>query len=249
MLKRSLFREIRKSLGRYLAIFAIIALGVGFFAGLSVSEDAMIKTADQYVTEYSLYDYRLISTLGFQEEDVAAVAAADGVSRAEGSVFSDVVCLKENGSEYVVKVHTLMDGINIPKLTSGRMPEAPNECVADRRYYSEADIGKTIVLSESNDEDTLDLFAYDEYVIVGTANSVYYMNYERGSTSMGNGTVSAFLYIPYEGLDCDYYSEIFLKLEDTGYLYSDEYYDAADAERDSLTVLAEDRACVKQTRR
>ena len=103
MLKRSLFREIRKSLGRYLAIFAIIALGVGFFAGLSVSNDAMIETADKYVTEYSLFDYRLVSTLGFEAEDVAAISRLDGVLKAEGSVFADVISLIKYGNTGVAQ--------------------------------------------------------------------------------------------------------------------------------------------------
>ena len=44
-------REIKQSLGRYLAILGIVALGVGFFAGIKVTRPAMIKTADEYFTK------------------------------------------------------------------------------------------------------------------------------------------------------------------------------------------------------
>ena len=64
-LQKSSLREIRKSLGRYLAILAIVALGVGFFCGLRVCRDAMVETGDDYLDRQSMYDYRLISTVGF----------------------------------------------------------------------------------------------------------------------------------------------------------------------------------------
>ena len=48
-LRKSSLREIRKSLGRYLAILAIVALGVGFFCGLRVCRDAMVETGDDYL--------------------------------------------------------------------------------------------------------------------------------------------------------------------------------------------------------
>ena len=79
MLFKSVLRTIKKSFGRYLAILAIIALGVGFFSGLRVSETAMIKTADDYLNELNLYDVRQISTLGLTDEDVDALSELNGV--------------------------------------------------------------------------------------------------------------------------------------------------------------------------
>lgn len=66
LLKSSL-REIKSSLGRYIAILLIVALGVGFFAGLMVSESAMLKTGDRYLAAQNYYDYRLLSTIGFEK--------------------------------------------------------------------------------------------------------------------------------------------------------------------------------------
>ena len=91
MLRRSAFREIRSSLGRYLAIIAIVALGVGLFAGLRVSKTAMVKTADVYIHELGLFDYRLVSTVGYDEDDVAAFAKLEGIHAAEGAFSADVL--------------------------------------------------------------------------------------------------------------------------------------------------------------
>ena len=77
---RSSLREIRQSLGRYLAILAIVGLGVGFFAGLRLCQPSMAETGIGYLEQYRLYDFRLLSTLGFTEEDAAYFASLEGVA-------------------------------------------------------------------------------------------------------------------------------------------------------------------------
>ena len=84
MLLKTSLREIRTSLGRYLAIFSIIALGVGFFAGLRVTRAAMLNTADEYLSELHMFDGRLLSTLGWTQEDVDVFAGLAGVRAAAG---------------------------------------------------------------------------------------------------------------------------------------------------------------------
>ena len=121
VLALSVLRQIKGTLGRYLAIFAIIALGVGFFAGLRVSTDAMLKTAGDYLREKKLYDFRLISTLGFQEEDVAAFAGLEGVETALGSVNADFLCVSAEGG-VVFRAHLLTEEMNRVDLLAGRLP-------------------------------------------------------------------------------------------------------------------------------
>ena len=90
MLKSTL-REIKGSFGRWFAILAIVALGVGFFSGLKVCKDAFTKTGDEYLSAHSFFDFQLISTLGLESEDVETIAAVDGVKYAEGSYSADVL--------------------------------------------------------------------------------------------------------------------------------------------------------------
>ena len=122
--RKNNLRELRRSLGRWLAILAIIALGIGFFAGLKASKPAMLLTAEDYLGETGFYDFRLISTLGLTQEDVAAAAQTKGVAAAEGSVTADAVgTIGED--ERTLKVLTLTDTVNRPKLTYGRLPQRP----------------------------------------------------------------------------------------------------------------------------
>ena len=238
-LKKTALREIKKNRGRYFAILAIIALGVGFFCGLRICKTAMVKAGDQYVSQNNLFDYRLISTLGFTQEDQEYFAALDGVNAAEGAVWIDFISESDGRA---LRAHSITERINRLELTAGRMPEAGDELVADARYFSEADIGTEIALSDQNDEDTLEKFRYRSYTIVGLVNSVYYMNYERGTTSIGSGSLAAFVYLPYEGFDLDYYTEIFVDIDAPGEIYSEEYNACLADFEDLLEAETEKRA-------
>ena len=240
-LLKSALREIRQSLGRYLAILAIIALGVGFFSGLRLCQPAMMATGIDYVTQYKLFDFQLMSTLGYTEEDVAAFAALDGVSGAWGSVYTDFL-MEAGDEEVVITARALTEGVNDPELAAGRMPEAANECLGDARYFTEEDLGTQVAVSPNNDEDTLDLLAYDSYTLVGLMHSPYYLNYERGTSSIGSGSVTAFIYLPEEGFDFEAYYEIYLTIADPAEAWSDAYDDQIDGLTDQVEDLARERA-------
>jgi len=242
MLSISVLHQIKASLGRYLAIFSIIALGVGFFAGLRVSTESMLKTADVYLTEKDFYDFRLLSTLGLTEEDVAAFDALENVKKAEGSVSADLLYETQDGSDAVLRAHTLSENINIPDLQAGRLPERYDECVLDATFSDASLIGTKIVLSDENDEDTFDTFTYDAYTVVGLVNSPYYVNFERGTTKLGQGKAAGFMYIPAGGFSAEYFTEIFLAIPKAGEIYTDAYDDSADAMRDTLESLLTERA-------
>ena len=200
-----------------------MALGVGFFCGLRICKPAMLSAAQQYIDEHRMFDYRLISTLGFTSEDPAYFAALHGVKAAEGAVYADVLCAGTDGGNRALRVHSITENVNQLSLTAGRMPENDREAVVDARYMDASAIGTQFTLSPDNTQDTLDQFRYSSYTIVGLANSVYYLNYERGNTSLGSGSISGFVYIPYGGFNLDYYSEIFVDLDTVGSIYSDEY--------------------------
>lgn len=223
MMKKTTLREIKESLGRYLAILAIVALGVGLFAGLKITRTVMVESADAFWQEKQLYDYRLLSTLGFEEEDVQALADKEDVRAVQGAVEADVLYVDEQGNEKVLKAHSIMERINMLEITAGRMPEKDTECVVDDHLYGESMIGGKIVLAEDNEQDDLDHFKYTEYTVVGTARSPVYVQFERGTTSLGNGSVSGFVYLLPAGFSTDYYTDIYVKFAEDVPVYSEEY--------------------------
>ena len=242
MLRKSTLREIKNSLGRYLAILAIVALGVGFFSGIKVTREAMIKTADEYLADHDFFDYKVVSTLGFKEKDVKALAKESYIGSAEGSVSTDVLYSIDGEADRVLMMHSITDRVKELSLKSGRMPKADDECVVDYRLVDDDAVGQKIVISSENEKDTRKMFKYKEYTITGIVISPYYMNFERGSTSLGSGSVAGFAYINRGGFDTDYFTEIFLGLKDHYSIYSDEYNDLVDATEDKLQTAADKRS-------
>lgn len=224
MLKKTTLREIRNSFGRYIAILAIVALGVGFFSGLKVTREAMVTTADDYLRTYNFFDYQVMSSLGFEKKDLSSFEKTDRVTAAEGSVSCDVLFTPDKkGADKVIKLHSVPQKINTLKLEDGKMPEKANECVVDYRLFEENPIGKTIKISGNNEKETLDMLKYKEYLIVGTVVSPIYLNFERGSTALADGSVSGFAYLDKNGFDTDYFTEVYLKLDHNFPIYSDDY--------------------------
>lgn len=223
MMKRNTFREIKKSFGRYFAILAIIALGVALFSGLKITQSVMVHSADVYLKDLQFYDYRLVSTLGFTEENVEALAEKEDVRAAEGAISAEVLYKDAGENERVIKMHSITEKVNKLKLVAGEMPQSADECVVDSALFSEDAIGSKLVLSENNTTDDLDKFAYKEYTITGLVQSPCYIQFERGNTSIGNGRISGFAYILKDGFAVDYDTEIYIKFDEDYDIYSDEY--------------------------
>lgn len=232
-------REIRHTLVRFLAILAIVALGVGFFAGLSVTRRAMLRTLDAYVRDSNMHDFRLLSSLGFDRDAPAALARLPGVEYAVGGYALDAAFSDGAGKEQLLKVLSISGELDRPVLTAGRMPAAGNECLADARYFSEEDIGTQLCLDAARSDGTGDSLRYDSYTVTGLANSVLYLNTERGTTRLGDGRLDAFLYLPEDGFDSEIYTELRVSLTEKAEVYSDAYAELTAAAEPEITAAAE----------
>lgn len=238
-IRRSTFREIKSSMGRFLSIMAIIGLGVGFFAGLKIARQAMVATVENYLSDHQFYDYRLLSTLGFDQESVDLLLNREDAAAAEGALSFDALYVLDGPQaettrrQGVLKFHSLTEQINTVKLTEGRMPEAPGECVVDNNVFTPDDLGSRLVIAKENDGETAAHFACGEYTVVGLVQSPLYLQYERGNTSLGSGRLDGFAYLPREGFAEDYFTEIYVRFAREYGLYSDEYEAYLDETEDS----------------
>ena len=243
---KNIKRTILGSMGRYIAILAIIAIGVGFFVGVKNTKASMMETCNNYVDEYGMYDFRLISTYGFTEDDVKALEEVEETSAVEGAVYADFFSEDGSGNSIILRAHSITDEINKVNLTGGRMPEKAKECVADNFFFDEDDIGSIIKVADKNEKEQKDALKYSEYKIVGLAKSPYYMmKRERGTTSLGDGNITAFIYMPRDGFTAEYFSEIFVTCKDQGYIFSDEYDGNMERAEGSVKTAAEDQAVAR----
>ena len=240
-LVKSTVCEIRNSAGRYLAILVIIALGVGFFTGLRACRPAFTDTIGQYFETQNFYDYRLLSSLGFSKDSVNIFSEQENLSEAEGALYEDVlITIDENNS--VFRVHSITNRINKLHLISGRLPEADNECVVDADYFGEDILGQTLLFSDSNSEEALDAFNVSELTVVGTTTTPLYISDDRGTTSLGDGKIAAFVFINESCFTADYFKEVYVSLENRQSVYSDAYRESISEQKPDVTKSAEEAA-------
>ncbi len=238
VLLKSTLREIGDSLGRYLAILVIIALGVGFFAGLRACRPAFTGTAGAYFDAQNLYDLRLLSSLGFSGGSAEELSRREEIACAEGALFEDVL-VTTDGGEMVLRVHSITEKLNRLTLISGRLPAYPWECVLDADAFGPDSIGQTLPFSKNNKEETLDAFTEPDLMVVGTVRSPLYISKDRGNASIGDGRIDAFAFVPRDAFTADYCTELYLTLADRPWAYSAAYEDRIAAYEETAEALAE----------
>lgn len=228
-----ILRCLRKKTGRLFAIFAIIILGVGFYSGLKATKPSMIKSASEYLNSNKIYDYKIISSIGFSEDEVEQIKSKEKVEDVSGGYDIDFLTSFDE-SEIVLRAHLIDENIDTIYLIDGEMPHHANECVVDAEYFGDYGdvIGKTITISDSNEKNTSDTFRYKEYVITGTVYSPMYFNHQKGNTNLGNGKLSSFVYLYEDSLKFDYYNVIYLTAKDDYVLFEEESDDALSDDED-----------------
>jgi putative ABC transport system permease protein len=215
---KNLFRDIKKSLSRFLSIVVIIAVGVAFYAGVRATSPDMKRSGDYYFTKNNLMDYKLISTLGLTKDDLSEVQKQSGVTNAEGAYSIDAV-IEKGERQLVLNINSLPseNGINKLRLTSGRRAENANEAVVEQKFLEEnkLKLGDTLILKSGNESNIEDSLKNTEFKIVGTAESPLYISAQRQLSSVGNGSVRGFVYILPEVFKSEVFTEIYVRTEST----------------------------------
>ena len=246
-MQKDFWREIKHTKSRFFSIMILVALSVAFLSGLKATAPDMKHTGDDYLDSLHLADIQVLSTLGLTDEDIAALRAQDKIEDAEGEYVIDAFASSDS-LDAVVKVLSLTDrGISDVLLREGRMPERADECVVEENMLSlmSISIGDTITLTPG--DDLSDALAQDTYTVVGTVRSPVYLAVERGTSTLGSGTVKAYLYLPREAFTLDYYTAAYVRVSGAAEMtaFYDEYDDYIDDVIDSLEDFGERRAILR----
>ena len=248
VLAKDFFREIRASLNRYLSILLIVALGVAFYAGVRSAEPDMKLSADTLYDRQNMMDLRVLSELGLTEEDVAAMAQIEGVTQAQGGYSVDALT-QDGGREAVVTLQSLQEGMNLPEVTQGRLPEKADECFLDADYMAESGlaVGDTVTVYLSGEDDILDSLVTDTFTIVGAGRYAYYLNFDRGTATIGSGDVDFFLLLPPEAFSLEVYTVAYLTCDGADRLISfdEEYEDYIETVADRVEAIADARCQIR----
>lgn len=248
-LTKDTIRDIKKSLGRFISILMICALGVAFFVGIKSAPLSMERTVDQYYDDYNMMDLRLLSTFGFTENDVEAIRELPGVNGVFPT-FSQEVLTNYNNRELVLKVHALPenlnssnpDYINQVRVIEGRLPEKSGEAVIEKGNYIETiKLGSKITLESGTDTELSETLKTTEYTIVGIVETPYYLSFDKGTTTIGNGEIASFIMIPQNDFKSDIYTEVFVTATDVSTLdtFSEKYEEAMQPLISSIETLAD----------
>ena len=247
-LRKDFYMEIRRSLGRFMSIFFIVAIGCAFFSGIRASEPDMRYSGDAYFDDKNMMDIEVISTLGLTEDDLHAIEDVDGVAAVEGSYSVDVLC-SEGDNQIAVHVMSLMPTMNQVQLEAGRLPEAENECAVDVDYLDESslEIGDEITFSSGSDDDIIDTLKTDTFTITGAVSSPNYIAFQRGSTTIGNGTVTAFIVVPADSFSLDVYTEIYAQVDGAKEMtaFTDEYDERIQQVMDAIEAIKAEREQIR----
>lgn len=251
MMKKSLFKNnlksIHKTRRRFISILVMAFLGVGFFAGLVATSPDMLDSLDKYADSSNLYDINIISTLGLTNDDITALQALDGVENAYGIQTKDSIS-KIDDKESICKVIEYNENVNTPVIVAGRNIENENECLIDPAVVRtgkgvEEYIGKKIIL-ENDDLDSNDnpIFTQKEFEIVGIAETPVYISNERGNTSIGNGTVSFYIFTK-DVINMDYYTGVYVTAKGAKETVtnSDEYLSIINSVTSEIEAIKETR--------
>ena len=246
-MQKDFWREIGHTKSRFFSMMILVALSVAFLSGLKATAPDMKKTGDDYLDSLHLADIQVLSTLGLTDEDIDAIRAQKNIENAEGEYVLDAFA-SSAGAEAVVKVLSLSDqGINDVLLREGRMPARADECVVEENMLGLLDIaiGDTIALEPDSKMD--DALADKQYTVVGTVRSPVYIAVERGTSSIGSGTVKAYLYLPREAFALDYYTAAYVRVSGAAEMtaFYDDYDDYIDDVIDSLEDFGDARAILR----
>ena len=249
VMRRNLLRTIRRSLTRFIAIVAIIALGAALFVGLLATKTDMIATGQSYLDEQNMFDLALINPYGWSSDQLERIRNLHGVVDAEGVISLDVIgttgssevvsAVGSGEDEGVYQLYAIPESVDMPFLLGGRMPQTPNECLIDGHFSGDDVVGTVFRVSSNNDKQTLESLSYREYTVVGYVSTPIFLDMTRGNTTLGNGSVTTYLYIPREGFQTEVYSRIHVTIPGDYQIYSQEYDDAMTRAGDELKPLVE----------
>lgn len=262
-------RSIHTTFSRFLAIVAIVALGTGFFAGLMMTGPDMRQAMDTYYDDNHVWDIRLISTLGFSNDDIHQFDDVEGVRACMPNHTVDAIA-HMNDKQVAVRVSSFdthmaqqfidehayaakdssFDFLNRFQLVTGRLPQSPDECLA-AAYAPHAQLSEgDIVDITSANEDLDKIFSTRHLRVVGTITSPLYP-YTRsfGSTTIGSGSIDQYIFVPTSTFQQDFpYTELYISVEgaDSVQSNSDAYKNIVGATKERLEAQKDRMSVFRQ---
>ncbi|MDR2534832.1 MAG: FtsX-like permease family protein [Treponema sp.] len=259
---KTIFREIRRSLGRFVAIFAIVALGVGFLAGLLATTPDMKLSLDRYFDQTNMMDIFIKGTLGLTLDDAEAVRTLPEVALVLPGYVTDALIKTSAGEDLVTRIYGLpleqmhqQDFVNRLELLTGRLPMNPQECLAQQGggYFASIEVGTVLTITEENleysDFKTLDeVYAETQYTVTGIVKSPLYIAADREPSGIGNGRLGLIIYVSETCYTLPAYTDFYITIKDAASLvgFTQPYQEAVDKAKTKIEFLGLERSKIRR---
>lgn len=239
--------EIKNTFKRFFTLIILALLGIGFFVGIKALGGDLKDTVAMYLNEQNMYDIKLVSNLGLDDDDVEALYKVEGIKEVYGSHTTDAYVTNSQNETYTFRVNSITNNINKLDLSSGRMPINTNECIVEENYIKQQNVHLGDCISIEVPSEKIDM-KYNEMQIVGIAKSPLYISRERGFSNIGNGKLKYFMYVPDENFECDFYTEIYIKAENEKkiHILEENYENLLEEEIKTIETIEEERTRSKK---
>jgi len=172
-----------------------------------------MSSIDEYYDNSNYYDIKLISTLGFNEENINDIKSLDSIENAYASKSKDVI-INDGEEENVVKLISLNEDVNKVQIIDGRKPKNNSEIVIEEAMLKRNKLKIGDYVTITND----DSFKENKLKIVGTVKSPLYItnsssSSDRGNTNLRIGKINYYAYILDDNFNLDYYTEVYVTVK------------------------------------
>lgn len=252
------FKEIKQSFGRFMAIFCIVALGVGILSGLFVTTPDMHYIVDGYYDEHNMADIFIKGTMGLTEKDIETLNSMNDIEDIMPAYVTDILMKNNKKDIFTTRIYGIPllnedKGVKVNQLEliKGRMPENNKECLVERKggFLSDLPLGTKLIISPENDnyEDLDEVYAVEEYTVVGVVANSFYFSLEREATNIGSGRLDTIIYVDETSYDLDVYTDFYITTKGFKELdsFSDEYEEGIERVVKNLKKIGEDRSRIR----
>jgi putative ABC transport system permease protein len=244
------------------AVFAIVALGVGFMAGLLATTPDMKISLDRYFDQSNMMDLFVKGTLGLTGADADALRTLPEIDLVFPAYVTDALVKTSGDENLAARIYGLPFGrtpeknfANRPELLSGRMPERDSECLALQGggYFAEIELGSVLTIAEETLEygtlKTLgEAYRITRFTVTGIVKSPLYIAMDREPTGIGNGRLGTVMFVRETCYALPAYTDFYLTLKTARSLtgFTEPYQKAVDKARIAVENLGTARSQIRR---
>ena len=139
-LNKRLPREFRKDFGKYLVIFLLLVITIGFVSGFLVADGSMIKAYNEGVDKYNTENGHFRTSEKMNDAQIQSIEE-NGIR-----IYDNFYLEQDLTNDSTMRIFESRDQVNLACLMEGEFPKAANEIAIDRMYAdnNKISIGDTL---------------------------------------------------------------------------------------------------------